>query len=238
MKRISFFSWSLMLAVLVSGLVVTGCESDESKIEKSYRQWVYENIDDPSTLKEIVSIDIEDTISLYGEYNLVYTSFFEEREKFNNIANIINEYDWSNIDLERYYFDNDSLYNLKWLKKDYIKYEKECKSILFDNSENEKIAIKANEICENNKSDYLILYLIKARFLKDEKLELDTDFMYYYPQNEKTYGLDIYYVFADLKGTEESKDLSLYNSIHSLRSKLSDIRRNREEVERLIEKNR
>lgn len=31
MKRISFFSWSLMLAVLVSGLVVTGCESDDEE---------------------------------------------------------------------------------------------------------------------------------------------------------------------------------------------------------------
>lgn len=30
MKRISFFSWSLMLAVLVSGLVVTGCSEDEN----------------------------------------------------------------------------------------------------------------------------------------------------------------------------------------------------------------
>ena len=29
MKRISFFSWSLMLAVLVLGLVMAGCSEDE-----------------------------------------------------------------------------------------------------------------------------------------------------------------------------------------------------------------
>ena len=31
MKRISFFNWSLMLVVLVSGLVVTGCSEDEEE---------------------------------------------------------------------------------------------------------------------------------------------------------------------------------------------------------------
>ena len=31
MKRISFFSWSLMLVVLVSGLVFTGCSEDEEE---------------------------------------------------------------------------------------------------------------------------------------------------------------------------------------------------------------
>lgn len=45
MKRISFFSWSLMLAVLVSGLVVTGCESDDDEgfnypMETLYGTWV------------------------------------------------------------------------------------------------------------------------------------------------------------------------------------------------------
>lgn len=31
MKRISFFSWSLMLVVLVSGLFVTGCSEDDGE---------------------------------------------------------------------------------------------------------------------------------------------------------------------------------------------------------------
>lgn len=45
MKRISFFNWSLMLVVLVSGLVVTGCSEDEEDkfdypMEALYGTWV------------------------------------------------------------------------------------------------------------------------------------------------------------------------------------------------------
>lgn len=45
MKRISFFSWSLMLAVLVSGLIVTGCSEDEDNefnypMETLYGTWI------------------------------------------------------------------------------------------------------------------------------------------------------------------------------------------------------
>ena len=45
MKRISFFSWSLMLVVLVSGLVFTGCSEDEEDkfnypLETLYGTWI------------------------------------------------------------------------------------------------------------------------------------------------------------------------------------------------------
>lgn len=45
MKRINFFNWSLMLVVLVSGLVVTGCSEDEEDkfnypLETLYGTWI------------------------------------------------------------------------------------------------------------------------------------------------------------------------------------------------------
>ena len=82
MKRISFFSWSLMLAVLVSGLVVTGCESDDEEKEfilvgKSYggdmgnnvyRKWTFIS---NTKYVEDVNWDNYDLSPEYGTYELV-----------------------------------------------------------------------------------------------------------------------------------------------------------------------
>ena len=59
MKRISFFNWSLMLVVLVSGLVVTGCSEDEEGFSLTKSDvvgfWeVYEATEDGETFSDYI----------------------------------------------------------------------------------------------------------------------------------------------------------------------------------------
>lgn len=67
MKRISFFSWSLMLAVLVSGLVVTGCSEDEEEKESFDKTLILGSWSNKTIEKEgETSLIMEVTYSFYA----------------------------------------------------------------------------------------------------------------------------------------------------------------------------
>ena len=236
MKKINLFNVVAILIVFASGLTFISCESDKSKIEKAFKQWVFENIDDPNALKDIISIEITDTISLYNEYDWIYTSFFNERKTYNEIKEKVSKFDWEDIDIDRYYFHSDSLNNLRYLKKAYLEYNENVQKILFNNEINEKTAEKAYKIYEANKNEKIMLCRIKFRIMDDGEFKIKSDFLYYYPKNKKIYEPDFYYIFRDLSNTDESKDLKFYKTVYDLRSRLLDICEKRDEVTDMLKK--
>lgn len=205
-----------ILVLLVSVLLFISCESDKSKIEKSYKQWVYENVANPDALKEIISIEIEDTIPLYSNYDWVYTSFYNEKKTYSEIVEKIKNYDIEDVDVS-YWFYSGRMEELRNLKKEFINYQKACENVI-DDSTCEEIAIKAHSAYEGNKSKIVITYLAKTRIFTEGDYELDNKMLYYYPQNNKSYE-KFDYVFNDLSKAE--KDLNY--SVQSLRSRLSNI---------------
>ena len=63
---------NLLPSVLL--LILFSCEKTESDIVKEeFEKYVYENFDDPRDLKEIVSIEITDTITKEDIYELLYS---------------------------------------------------------------------------------------------------------------------------------------------------------------------
>lgn len=230
MKKLS--CWMLFLFGIS---FLESCSSIQEDIEKSFRQYVHENIDNPQDLKEIVSIEIKDTVCLYERYHNLYTAFQVCKIHDEGIREKINKYDWQNAE------DVDSLFYLKRLKSAYLEYQES-----YDGLQSYKnIALEADSVYKANKNEILLLYEIKVRYGRGEDLKLDRKDFIYYPKNKKTYkepryeypgGYDLYKVLRDINKDNPQDDLFFLRlSIDSLQDKLETFMIVKEKVDKQLE---